>query len=305
MGKLSAPQIKALANAGSVSFAEMIDFRSNTITALISRGLIEKTIDGYRITSVGVARLRAEMPSAFIADCHLTLDDVLSETEDTDSTAFLPEHLTHGINGQMVTGHFKNSGREFNFRGVVKHEYLSAKIHGFRIPMVSVLTDDGRSIFVPFGNVKLDNWRPTFIQGTDDSDPVLEVLGSALIDGETVLWVNSSNGEFYLEANKPLTQRYWRAFPIQVVPTKWRAERNGLNLWRDEDMAMAEESTSVFPTRFGAIGALISKLTDDIQLCQKYNYDFSCEESILTEVIAHPDRNAWSVGNVQWSIRSW
>jgi hypothetical protein len=305
MAKLSTPQIKALANAGSVGYAGMIDFRPNTITALITRGLIEKTIEGYRITSVGVARLRAEMPDASIADCHLTLDDVLSETDDTDSTAFLPEHLTHGLNGQKVQGAFFNSDREFNFRGIVKGEYLSAKIHGFRIPMVSVLTDGGQSIFVPFGNVKLDNWHPTFVQGTDDNDPVLEVLGTELINGETVLWVSGPGGEFYLGENEWLIQRYWRAFPIQVVPTKWRAERNGLNLWRDEDMAMAHDSTPVFPTRFGAVGALINKLTDDIQLCKKHNYDFSHEASILKEIIAHPEHNAWSVGNVQWSIRGW
>lgn len=304
MAKLTTPQIKALANAGSVSFAGMIDFRPNTITALVTRGLIEKTIEGYRITSVGVARLRAEMPDAAIADCHLTLDDVLSETDDTDSTAFLPEHLTHGLNGQKVEGTFSNSDREFNFRGIVTGEYLSAKIHGFRIPMVSVLTNDGQSIFVPFGNVKLDNWHPTFIQGTDDSDPVLEVLGSELVNGETVLWVSGPHGEFTMEANKPLTRRYWRAFPIQSEFTNWVGERHSINARNGEEESLTDFSTPICSTRDEALEELLKYLNSEIAKFESIGMDTTREGHLRVDVIMGKG-NRWERGGVALTVRGW
>lgn len=305
--KLSVPQIKALADAASVGHAELTQFRSATVNVLRTLGLIEK-VDGYLyvITATGLSALREKNPTAPIADCHLTLDDVLSETVDTDSTPFLPEHLTHGLNGQKVRGSFFNSDREFNFRGIVKGEYLSAKIHGFRIPMVSVLTDDNRSILVPLGNVKLDNWHPTFIQGTDDSDPVLEVLGTELINGETVLWLNSPNGEFYVEANKSMTQRYWRAYPVQPEFTRWIVTRIGVTEGTsDFDRAMSSVESTVQSSRAMAFLALQRMLRAEIHDWADMGMDYKREELLFTDTLDHPERNRFERDGIRWTIRGW
>jgi hypothetical protein len=304
--KLSTPMIKALANAGSVSYAEMIDYRPNTVSALVNRKLIEKTIDGYRVTTDGIAVLREQNPTAPIADCHLTLDDVLSETDDEDSTRFLPEHLTSGFNGQRVKGEFSNSDRTFFFRGVVTGQYLSAKIHGFRIPMLAVMTDDNESLFVLVSSVKLDNWHPTFIQGTDDSDPVLEVLGTELINGETVLWVESPSGEFYLEADKSMTQRYWRAFPVQPVPTRWIVTRRGTNRKASEfDHAMASVESAVCATRHDAFLVLQRMLRSEIHAWMDMGMDYKRDELLFTDTLDYPNRNTFERDSIRWTIRGW
>lgn len=307
MVKLSVPMIKALANAASVSYAELrpIDHRPNTVAALVTRGLITKTIDGYQVTTDGLIALRAVMPDAVVADCHLTLNDILSETPDEDSTRMLPEHLTSGLNHSRVKGEFSNSYKTFFFRGKVTGQYLSAKIHGFRIPMLSVLTDDNESIFVLLGSVKPDNWRPTTIKGNDPSDPVLDVLGTEIdSNGETVLWVASEHGEFTISQN--YLERYCTAFPVQPEFTRWIVTRMSVSHnASDFDRAMSSQESNVLGSRDEAYVVLQRMLRADIHQWADMGMDYAREEALFTATMDHPDRNTWQHEGIRWTIRGW
>jgi hypothetical protein len=71
MAKLTATQFKALAQAASVSHAELREFRPTTINRLVTEGLLTEPEDRlYQVTSAGVELLDASGLGDHVADVH-------------------------------------------------------------------------------------------------------------------------------------------------------------------------------------------------------------------------------------------
>jgi len=284
--RLSPVQVNALTDAAGVNAAELTQFRSTTRNKLLDLGLIDELENQglYVLSRNGLEWLIKNAPDTFISPAHLfNVGDIVR------NRYMGPVGIVTAVheNGLYVEFHSHTEGTNY---GAVS-AYVAA-------------TDSEIDQF------QRDDWHPTFIQGTDDSDPVLEVLGSDIVEGESVVWVRQTGDidnhrAFTLEADSRLTRRYWRAYPVQAAPTKWRVERNSTALWRDEDRAMAHVASDIMATRAEAMSELRVMLMAEIQGWTDLGMSAKRDELILSAVTDMPNRSSWRVDGVEWSIRGW
>lgn len=294
MVKLSTVQLDRLRFLGYSERGALGGTRKATIAKLMTLGFIRdngRLFRSYEITPEGIDHLLSVVPNAPIHTSHM-------------GPVVIGAYVIHnGRTGVVRKMHVTENNTIFG--GVVGVEFDDSVIKCEMISFRELETTAARSA------VHFREGR----EGHGDSRSWTRLLNGKLYsfnvvnmpNGEVRWFVSIYNG--YIGGPKFACAwsrvRQWTFTAVQPVPTKWVAERNGLNLWRDEDKAMAYQSTPVFDTRFGALGALTAMLTDEISGWKRMGKDATRDELILSDVIGHPNRNEWSAGNVQWSIRGW